>query len=178
MIVWGRRPDGNRIFIDDAARGAADGLSCDCGNLLVAKKGELNAHHFAHQARSSTICRTAQLTALAEFAAKALEDAGEVHLPPFDGRRKGRTAVVDVCPQVYDENAVIELASSDGRSLLVVINLALRRKEFRQVVPREVSSIVINVGKYRNLADAGIARALVSHAPREWIFNVYRPILR
>ncbi|MAF57634.1 MAG: hypothetical protein CMK03_06875, partial [Ponticaulis sp.] len=47
-IVWGLREGGTRVSIDDAKRGGAEHLKCECGADLVARKGETNTHHFAH----------------------------------------------------------------------------------------------------------------------------------
>ncbi|QNE06833.1 hypothetical protein [Croceicoccus marinus] len=47
-IVWGRREDGTRVSIEDAKRGGAEHLKCECGADLLAPKGETNTHHLAH----------------------------------------------------------------------------------------------------------------------------------
>src|SRR5262245_17522684 len=104
MIVWGRRADGERVFIEDAVRGGAEGLRCACGSLLIARKGEIRAHHFAHEARSAAICRTSQLAALVEFSTMVLDGAKWVQLPPYEGR-VGRAAVGAVKAQILADDA-------------------------------------------------------------------------
>ncbi|OZA11196.1 MAG: hypothetical protein B7Y02_09150, partial [Rhodobacterales bacterium 17-64-5] len=46
--LFGQDANGDLIHIQDANRGKT-GLTCpDCGVALIARKGEINAHHFAH----------------------------------------------------------------------------------------------------------------------------------
>jgi hypothetical protein len=47
LIVWAKSQSGKLVFISDAERGSHQRLSCECGSLLVAKKGDVYAHHFA-----------------------------------------------------------------------------------------------------------------------------------
>ena len=54
MIVWGIRADGTRLFIDAARRGAAEHLKCECGAELIARIGDVRAHHFAHASGRGT----------------------------------------------------------------------------------------------------------------------------
>lgn len=175
MIVWGLRDDGKRIFIEEAKGGGAERLRCVCGSLLIARKGEINAHHFAHEAHSATICRASQLAALAEFSAKILTKMTWIQLPPFE-RRTGRATVVAATPRTLGDDAVVEITSTESRKLLVVVRTVTRRKSLHnKALGEEVSSIVIDIGRYRNFADAVIELAIISHAPRDWIFNVHRP---
>lgn len=51
FLVFGQRGD-DLIFIDDVKRGKSN-IKCPyCGGLLVAKKGKIMAHHFAHDKES------------------------------------------------------------------------------------------------------------------------------
>lgn len=175
MIVWGIGAGGRRVFIDDATRGGADGLKCACGSRLIARKGEINAHHFAHEARSGAICRTAQLTALAEFGAEEIRKAGQLRLPSVE-RKNGRAKVEAVSSQILGDHAVVTITSTDARKLLVLLRATTRRTALNDATLRDgISSIVVEIALYRNLADDAIARAIVSQAPREWIFNAQLP---
>jgi hypothetical protein len=63
-MAWARGPDGNLKSIKDAQRGASCGCTClDCQAPLVARKGDILQHHYAHLGGSSS-CSYSPMTAL------------------------------------------------------------------------------------------------------------------
>lgn len=53
FLTYGRNPQGDLVYISDAKRGAGCGLVCPyCAGELVARKGPILVHHFAHRGES------------------------------------------------------------------------------------------------------------------------------
>ncbi|MBR6385759.1 MAG: hypothetical protein IKS03_06550 [Ruminococcus sp.] len=70
------------IHVDDVESGIACGCICPaCGSNLIARKGEINSHHFAHS--SSSECKGGYETSLHLLAKEILSETGEILLPPI-----------------------------------------------------------------------------------------------
>ena len=49
MLAYGLDPSGRPVHVSESARGRDSGLTCPgCGDRLVARQGQVLAHHFAH----------------------------------------------------------------------------------------------------------------------------------
>lgn len=72
-------------FISDVPAGAACGCFCvACGSPLVARKGNIKAHHFAHEAsQERPECLAGALNLLRRFAIEFLRSQGVPVLPPY-----------------------------------------------------------------------------------------------
>lgn len=70
-------------FVGDVPRGAACGCSCEaCGAPLVAKRGEVNKWHFAHEAsQERPDCFAGAVNLLRRLAIEVLQAAGRFSLP-------------------------------------------------------------------------------------------------
>ena len=69
------------VHVDDVESGIACGCVCpSCGVNLIARKGEINVHHFAHS--SSCECKSGYETSLHLLAKEILSETGEILLPP------------------------------------------------------------------------------------------------
>lgn len=70
-------------FVGDVPRGAACGCRCDaCGAALVAKRGEINTWHFAHEAsQERPECFAGAVNLLRRLAIEVLKSAGRFALP-------------------------------------------------------------------------------------------------
>lgn len=76
--------DGRCVGIEDVPSGLACGCVCAaCGCPLVARKGNVRAHHFSHAAGND--CPTTGETALHLAAKQVLRDRGELWLPEYTG---------------------------------------------------------------------------------------------
>ncbi len=72
--------DGRMVGIDEVLSGLACGCVCsDCKSPLVARKGEIRAHYFAHHSRES--CETAFETAIHLMSKQLIEEAKMITLP-------------------------------------------------------------------------------------------------
>ena len=178
-IVWGRREDGTRVSIEDAKRGGAEHLKCECGADLVARKGETNAHHFAHASGGARACRQAQLAAMCSFAVAALSGKADVRLPDVNGRTRS-IGFDTVTGEVFGELAGVRAAASkiETRREVAIVFMLKHRQPLPDVAEFEASGlsvIAINLAPHRNLTDEQIATAIRSGASRRWLYNARFP---
>lgn len=179
MIVWGIKPDGNRLFIDGARRGAADHLKCECGAELIARKGDVRAHHFAHASGAARNCKEAHLNALSKFAADALKRFVEVKLPQIAGKLQ-TTTFAEVSPEVFGDYGGVRIArgSDNHRRELCILFKVKRGKTSplkEKFVKSGVSAMVVDLSQFRNLPDERIATAMAFEAERSWLHNTRHP---
>lgn len=81
--------NGILIHVSEASRGASCGCVCVvCGGFLIAKKGRLRTHHFAHF--KETNCIGAAETILHMLSKELIQEMGSIVIPPyhFQKRRK------------------------------------------------------------------------------------------
>lgn len=85
QIRYGTR-DGQLVHIDDVERGLACLCTCpECGRALVAKKGEVLNHHFAHDA-DDVDCNPTPESLVHQYAKQQVSKLRELTLPGFDVR--------------------------------------------------------------------------------------------
>lgn len=83
QVLYGLRGD-ELVHIDDVARGLACLCECAaCGRTLVAKKGELVSHHFAHDA-DDVDCNPAPESLIHAYAKQQIAKMRTLFLPPFE----------------------------------------------------------------------------------------------
>lgn len=176
-IVWGRAADGSRLHIDDATSGSIDMAQCECGELLVAKKGDQLAHHFAHASGSRTVCKRARIGAVTHFVADAIL-RGPVRLPILNdafryvafGRAEG---------DGNDGHIVIRgfLDQEHSRSVSIFLKMTPRQPlpSAEEAEERGDSAFTIDLASYRNGTDDLLHAAILRTADRSWIVNKVRP---
>jgi len=82
QILYGVR-DGELIHVDDADRGQACNCICyECGRPLVAKKGEILAHFFAHEA-AEVNCNPTPESLVHRYAKEQVAKMDRLRLPGF-----------------------------------------------------------------------------------------------
>lgn len=179
MIVWGTRADGKRIFIDTARRGAAEQLKCECGAALIARKGHVRAHHFAHVPGAARSCKEAQVNAISKFGADALKRFRKVRIPQTNGKAQ-TTPFAEARPEVFDAYGGVRIArgiGDDRRELCILFKV----KHGKTLPPKDryanagVSAMVVDLSQFRNLSDERIALAMVFEAERSWLHNTRHP---
>lgn len=83
QVPFGRRADGRLVEVAEVERGLACACTCPgCGEPLLAKKGEVNVQHFAHQSGSD--CATGAETALHLAAKQLVADKRWLRLPALE----------------------------------------------------------------------------------------------
>jgi hypothetical protein len=82
--------DGKLLFIADVQRGLACGCVCArCRQPLVAKKGSIREHHFAHF--EATSCHGAAESVLHSLAKELIAELDEFAVPPYEFVKQRRT---------------------------------------------------------------------------------------
>lgn len=101
--------DGVLWYIADVPSGLSCGCVCArCGKRLVAKKGPIRQHHFAHY--EDTDCHGAAESALHRLAKELLAELTSLELPPYIYHRRRKTRgerIVEHRQQVLSHGAAI-----------------------------------------------------------------------
>jgi hypothetical protein len=181
-LPWGEAPDGAMRHISEVPSGLACGCKCPgCGTPLVAHKGSIQ-HHFAHKATAE--CRNAGQTALHKLAKEVLDRERRLLIPEiradvddqtvldhpgglytFDDARLERRLgdiVPDVIVRKGDHELLVEIA---------VTHFCDEEKAGR-IRHLGVAAIEIDLSALpRNPDPTTIRQAILTSAPRDWIYN-------
>ncbi len=182
-LPYGLAASGRLVSIADANRGAADGLICPgCRAPLVARKGQVLRHHFAHA--SDTACEGAYETMLHLLGKQIIAEVRHVKLPDVSGRILSQTAfIADEEFVDLDEVGVEQAFGSFRPDLLVKAGgwtIAIEILVTHRCTPEKVAayraasldSIEIDLGHLRGCEDpVTLADGILQSAPRRWIFS-------
>ena len=188
--------------MDEVARGLACGCTCpDCGGALVAKKGALRTHHFAHHRQSA--CSGLGESALHEALKNELSRTGTLmlcearwevelpwwvyneagrkqaleRLPPLKGTREARRAVFDEVETEPTLGAIRPdaTATKDGRTLAVEFKVTHGVDEPKRRVyeGQKISCIEVDASELpRDVWREAIGAFLRdTDAARHWVFH-------
>ncbi|MFQ2132373.1 hypothetical protein ACK34S_07635 [Aeromonas hydrophila] len=76
---------GQMVSIDEVSRGLACNCTCpSCDGRLVARKADVNAHHFAHHTASKEACQYAFYTSIRLMLLSRLDDIKLITTPAFE----------------------------------------------------------------------------------------------
>lgn len=170
-IVWGQSPDGSFVSISDAASGVQPDLRCDCGSSLVAKKGALLAHHFAHAAGAVASCQKAKVGALARFVIDVLGPSSLLLLPRRNVEQPPIT--VDIEEVVPLDGPVMVVCKKGSRKLKLYISASTSQKAFIERMSHMdgPSAILIDITKLRGRDDMALRNGILNFAPRKWLHD-------
>lgn len=177
--------DGRLLHIDEVPSGLACNCVCPgCGRRMVAKRGDVKAHHFAHHAQQDgRSCMSAGETALHKFAKRILDERLEIALPAqVLEERDDREVVVQAEKRTFDR-AILE--TKDGQIVPDVVLLLRERRlivEFKVTHPcdeqkiarirtMDVGAIEIDLSQYRDHTLSEIGDQILYDAPRTWLHN-------
>lgn len=151
---------------------------------MVAKKGEIQGHHFAHNARQDgQTCVSAGETALHKFAKRVLDERLEIALPEMVVEEHGdREVVVEAERRTFDR-AILE--TKDGQIVPDVVLVLRDRRlivEFKVTHPcdeqkiarirtMDIGAIEIDLSQYRDHVLSEIGDQILYDAPRKWLHN-------
>lgn len=186
QLPYGMR-DGVLTHISDVPNGLACGCACAaCGRPLVAKKGRVRQHHFAHANGSE--CQYGLETALHLAAKEILEARKEIFLPDvvvdFYSTRASFT-LVPAKTYHFDE-VLLErrtgrivpdvIAYVKGIPLLIEVQVTheVDGQKAAEIRKMGLSTIEIDLSAApRDLRREDIASMIVGDgAPKKWIYNV------
>lgn len=183
-LAFGLR-DGVLVSIADVTRGAACRCICPaCDAALIARKGDILIHHFAH-AGSADGCGAGVETNAHLWAKRELEAALWIRLPPLKAEAAGLSHTIHPGRDFQFAKAELEkhageivpdvqLTAPDGRQLIVEVYVTHKcgPEKIARIREGRVSAIEVDLSKWRRSNDADkIAEALLTTAPRTWLFN-------
>lgn len=182
-LTFGEDADGRMVPISEARSGLSCGLICpECRRRLVAKKGHVIRHHFAHEADGA--CAGAVESMLHKLAKQIIADAQGVQLPaavavfgPFTEQiAPARWLVFDrVDTELWMQGVRPDIVGyRDNRSIAieVFVTHVCGPEKVALLSERRQAAIEINLSAFRRTSDfAEIREAVLRSAPRQWLFN-------
>lgn len=173
MIVSGLDPSGVRISIDDVASGRTR-LECDCGSGLIAKKGEVNAAHFAHEAGGQGSCGVALREGLVELAVAAIHDAGEIVVP---WREQSKAISVEAVRKLNPAEFAGVQIEAHHRHFILLLRVDGGTYSVAELggwgVPEATPLLEVGLARWKHEDDRRIGQAIVKNATkhRRWLRN-------
>lgn len=181
-LVRALRVDGTIVHISQVRRGLQCECTCPgCGSRVIARKGLLLEHHFAHY-RAAT-CSHGPETALHKLAKQLLEKAKRICIPPVEAEQDGvRVRKHNGGDFLFDSVAVEQrrgsiiadlIACTGTRELIIEVRVTHACDERKRQRIRElgISAIEIDLSGWLRADDAEIEEAILITAPRFWLFN-------
>ena len=171
-LVYGEF-NGKLVHISAVESGLECGCFCPkCNTPLIAKKGEINTHHFAHA--SEVFCHGAAETALHLFAKKLLEDEKKLLAP---SQQSGSTLLtldeVFIEPNLGAYRPDIQ-THIDGELIDIEIKVThgIEEKKRNYVIDNSINMLEIDLSNLeRDLPPSILREAILYTAPRSWIFR-------
>lgn len=168
--------EGDLIHISEANSGMQEDYLCPkCGNALIAKKGEIRTHHFAHY--NFEECTGAQETALHLMAKDILANNLFIARPQDEPHKQPEYIRFDDVELEYREHGLIydALGTQAGNKVAIEFQVThpvdFRKKEI--VIKKSINMIEVDLSDYLNadLNKDELEKAVLVTAPRHWINN-------
>ena len=184
-LVYGIAADGTSIHISQAARGLRCNCRCPaCEQVLVAKKGKKQIHHFAHY-NNGTACAHVAETNAHIWAKDVLERVKSLTIPAVTAEHGGVSKVVSPSQTYRFAHARLEkklgsivpdvvLITPNGTKLIVEVRVThpCDDEKLEKLRKERLSAIEIDLRHYRTSTNrTEVEQALLSKAPREWLSN-------
>lgn len=173
-IPFGQSADGRMVSIDDAT--VARGLACNCfcaacNAPLVARKGEINQHHFAHFVEPEN-CAEARETALHKFAKAIICEALDVHLP--DNLNLG--VMQSAKPEEWLDGIRPDVLAQFDEPVAIEIFVAHKVpiEKLQKLTLRKLATLEIDLSRYHNNGNRNEEQwrdLILRTAPRFWLFQ-------
>jgi competence protein CoiA len=167
LIPFGVRA-GNIVHISEVHRGLDCDCTCpECGGGLIAKKGSIREHHFAHSNSIDSVnCKGGGESILHKYAKRIIEEAGYLVVPSFKvtlpppnehkysiiGGGKIEFSRVDIEDSLVIRGRKIDVVGYHGTSRLLIeifVTHRVNEKKLRQV--RAANEALIEIGVPRNI---------------------------
>jgi hypothetical protein len=182
-LPYGVTDDGRLAHISEVAPGLSCRCRCPgCGTPLVARKGKVIAHHFAHHVNRA--CAGAWETTLHLLAKQVVAEAQEIRLPAAvaqvgEVRRdvadaklfRYETVEVEVDMDGVRPDAIIWRG---GRDLLLEFRVAhaCETEKLAKLRERDLAAVEIDLSRVpRHASRAEHADHILRTAPRHWLHN-------
>ena len=182
-LVWGEAEDGGLVHISDVSSGLRCACLCPgCGARLVARKGTIMEHHFAHYRTAP--CKHAYESALHKLAKEVLDGERTMLLPKVGARfyRQELTTHEQAIYQFDDamlehrlDQIVPDVIVRKGRSRLLVeiyVTHACGPEKIERIRVLGLSCVEVDLSRLpRDASREEVKDALLGAAPRQWIYN-------
>ena len=184
-LIFGRRPDGSMVRIEDVPSGLACDCVCpaiDCAQPLIASKGEKVAHHFRH-ASGAVGCSGAETSAHI-WAKQVLEQEKAIWLPAIQATVKGVTVTLFPKQRFKFDAVRLEarmgevvpdvVLSKAGHDLIVEVKVthACGAEKIAKLEAAGTSTLEVDLSAYRTCEDeAKVRKAILTTARRSWLVN-------
>lgn len=177
--------DGSLVHVDNVVSGLGCQCRCPgCERRMVAKKGSVQSHHFAHHSvHDGSICTSAGETALHKFAKALLDERLEFGLPAMivesgtdreevvrPARFRFERAVLEKKAGSVVPDVVLELRN---RRLIVEFKVthACDDVKIARIRSMNIGAVEINLSAYRDRPLDALAEEILFNAPRIWLHN-------
>ncbi len=184
-LAYGLRSDGEHVHVSQVQSGLACACICPaCETPLIARKGKIKIAHFAHAASGGGCGRAAETNAHV-WAKEVLAREKRIYVPvvrgqigkrSFDLHEGGELHFVDahLVKALGDIVPDVILTMADGRRLLVevLVTHECGPAKIAHLCADELPTIEVDLSRWRTSQDReAIEMALLSSAPRKWLFN-------
>jgi hypothetical protein len=184
QMAYARHADGQIIHVSQAMRGRACNCVCPaCKNTVIARKGTVKVHHFAHAA--ATGCSTGPETGVHDFAKKLVAERRQIEVPPKVAKNDFESSEFGETRFVTFDSAVVEDRSHDALIPDVLMTLGRYRLAIEIAVthrcpPDKIEKYrahrlpaleIILTSLPRNAGPDLILAAVTSSAPRLWLYH-------
>jgi hypothetical protein len=164
--------DGQLVFIDEVERGLDCACLCPhCGGKLIARKGEVNQHHFAHHQVEN--CGKGVETVLHLLAKQVLQEEECIKLPDGDDLELLTSIEIERRRLGYisDVGAVF-LETGEEIDIEIKVTHGVDQEKLNKVLSQHAKMMEIDLSglcKSGELTKEEVKQAVIFDAPRYWV---------
>jgi ssDNA-binding Zn-finger/Zn-ribbon topoisomerase 1 len=166
--------DGEIVHLSEIASGVSPNCLCPkCGSILIAKKGDIRRHHFAHYNYEN--CHGSQETALHLLAKEILCQEKQLTLPKFNNEQLPEIkSFSNVDLEVRELGLVFDALGTTKKERLAIeikVTHGIDDRKRQIVINNNIQMIEIDLSNYlnENATKPIIKEAVINSAPRVWI---------
>jgi len=182
--------NGHIVSISDVEKGLACNCECiGCGSPLIARKGEIKAHHFAHHDGNQNNCNESILHKLGK---QIIQDSNKVGIHPLIievsqkdvvGRYHSKTfndkkytlKFDDVIPEKSTGSFQPDLTCTTGNHVIfieIVVSNGVSDEKAEKIKEYGVPVLVIDLSELSAMSDfESIKKSIIYDAPRYWVYH-------
>lgn len=186
QIISGKHRDGRHLFIGEVSSGFQPDLSCEiCGSKLVAKKGQINEWHFAHEnGNQRQECLIGALNFIRRSVKNFIAKNGQIPKPsPFVLRGSAHgvqfqerlspsiAAIFDWCDSNNSSTRLADLKDTDGILGEIHVMLSADKVPVMGVNDRSILTVCISesLGVLKTESVDAMCEQLVRNASAQWL---------
>ncbi len=168
--------NGELITISEAESGMSEDYLCPkCGSILIAKKGNIRTHHFAHY--NFEHCTGGQETALHIMAKDIILQHKYLRFPS-DDKKPNIIKFDDIKLEQYYYEMIFDalgIVENEYIAIEIQVTHAIDQAKEDKVYKHSISMIEIDLSKYlgTDLSREELTRIVLKTAPRHWINNIH-----